>query len=65
MMLAFAGGFVSAFDPVSPFVIFSHFLLCVNYFLWGIFTIVICWIINRNVREFIDIKASLEGQSAR
>jgi hypothetical protein len=60
IMFGLIMGTVSAFDPVSPFVIFSHFLFCVNYFLWGIFTIVICWIINRNVREFMDIKASLE-----
>ena len=30
-------------------------------FLWYVFTVVICWIIRRNVFEFMDIKRSLEG----
>jgi|GEM_PF-2494817 len=61
LILAVIFGLVAAFDPVSPFVIFSHFALCIFYFLWCVFTIVICWIIRGNVLEFMDIKRSLEG----
>ena len=39
----------------------SSFGGSIFYFLWYLFTLAIYWIIDRNVREFIDIKASLEG----
>jgi len=45
----------------SPCDATSAFFGSIYWGLWCVFTIVIYWIINRNVREFMDIMARMEG----
>ena len=52
---------VSAHATNSNFEILRDFFFGIWAFLWCVFTVVICWIIRRNVFEFMDIKRSLEG----
>ncbi|MCL2117953.1 MAG: ankyrin repeat domain-containing protein [Planctomycetaceae bacterium] len=52
-------GIVSVMDATSPIVIFSHFFTIVWSLLWCVFTLVIYWIIRKNVLKFMDIKSGV------
>jgi len=56
-MLVMVMAVVEQMDIESPFLVFLHVVNIVWMILWGIFTIVILWIIRKNVREFVDIKS--------
>jgi hypothetical protein len=60
IMLGLVMGIVSKVDISSPFLIVSHLSTIGGSALWSIFTLIIYWIIRKNVLQFVDIKSENE-----